>query len=270
MRHVLDAPPRRVLLPSYPPPGPTPKHPVRWRRGTKLPGFLKRDPPVPITREQYEEWSTPVWLWYEGRDGLFLTSSSFLMVEGGYWSEGVGWQENGALYLCRGTHAWIQLAGPSALSLCPRSELNTLCRQEGQGVWQVDGTLWTGLTSRPDCYVAQRGLPWTHGLGAVVSIYGGDRRKRMGAKKRMKEYAAQYELAHRNPLRARQTFLDQLELAEGQPCKYKPHEDGWWNVGMRQIFVREAAPISGQIELLPIENWQLFDVDPQTGAWIPR
>lgn len=264
--------PAGVCAPDYEPFGrPRPKT-LKWGSGRKVPAWLRSgDRPEFTTPEQYVAWTRPVWLWAEGRDGLFLLSSSFLILDMGYWANtvrGQVWSDSGLLYLYLATHTHLQVRGAQALSLTPRAELGTLA-DVNEPEWVVDGTKFTGVTSRPDCYVASRALPWQSGLGSVAVLAGSDARGRGQAIAALKGAGLEYFHAHKSPVAARNTFRADLWVSENKPCDFVVRDSGWWNVGMTEIFNREAPPVFGQMELLPCENWQEFDVDAKTGAWAP-
>jgi hypothetical protein len=81
--------------------------------------------------------------------------------------------------------------------------------------------------------------------------------------------AAGYYHRHQSALAARQSFREDLFISETKPCEFVVREPGWWNVSMGEIFRQEAPAMFGQMELLPMENWQEFDVDERTGTWRP-
>ena len=259
-----------MTAPDYPPfGGPRPRKP-RWSGTRKLPLWLRSgDRPEFTSPDQYVSWTRPLWLWVEGRDGLFLLSASFLIVDMGYWAEtprGQVWHERGLLYLYLATHTYLQAYGPQALSLSPRIELPTLTHVH-EREWLVDGTRFTGLTSRPDCYVAPRGLPWQSGLGSIAVMAGPSRKTRQAAIRSLESAAERYYHAHETPELARSTFRADLVVSETKPCEFVVREPGWWNVGMTEIFDREAQPLVGQMQLVSVENWQEFEVDDRSGEW---
>lgn len=270
---MSDFPPRPkgYCFPGYEPFGrPRPKK-ARWRGRQKLPTWLLAGNRPEFTGpDQYVSWSEPLWIWTEGRDGLFLLSSSFLIVDMGYWGEtpqGQVWHERGLLYLYLATHAYLQVYGPQALSLTPRAELSTIDHVL-EREWVVDGVQFAGVHLEPDCYVAPRGLPWQGGRGAVA-VLARDSGERRRAIKALEGAADRYYKAHESVLAARETLRQDLWTAEMKPCEFVVREEGWWNVGMGEIFTREASPAYGQMELVPLENWQEFNVDGKSGEWEP-
>lgn len=266
---MVDLPPKPEgsPLPRYDPFASRPPK-LSWRRGKKLPDWLSNGPEL-TEAEQYVSWSDPVWLWYEGRDGLFLLSSSFLVVDQGYWDR--VWHERGGLYLYLATHCYVQLHGPSALSLAPRGEIDALVQVDDAANWRgAHGTIFSGLHERPDCYVAPRALPWRSGVGSILVVYGDSKGERPRALKRLHKLAGDVYKEHRSVLAARQTFRRHLWVAEHRPCEVVRREFGWWNTSMQATFHAEAPAAFGQVELAPLEPWQLFDVDRSTGAWRKR
>lgn len=267
----LPPKPRGAKFPSH---GPFERGAKRlpWRRRgrRKLPGWLTQGGrPEFAGPAQYEAWTEPSWLWYEGRDGLYLVSASFLVVDAGWW-DGPLWRDRGMLYLYLVTHAWMQIYGPQALSLTPRSELHTLGDVWARE-WHVEhGGRFTGVSSRPDCYVANRALPWQSGLGSVAVATDGSKRGVREALRALEEFVQGYVAKHATVTRARQTAMDLLWESENKPCEFRVNkETGWWCHDMGEVFQREAPPATGQMELAPVEPWEVFDVDPKTGAWRP-
>lgn len=268
------------VAPSYDPLEGTPPKVLRWRGGPyKIKGVpewvdyerLHRPGSTPEMRELRRwSWSDPVWIWCEGRDGRFLLSSSFVILDLGYWSGGT-WEPHGSLHLYLATHGYMQVAGPEALSLTPPHKQDSLARVLPPSWTGTAMVKYAGVSERPVCYEAPLGLPWESLMGtANVEVLPGDRRKAEEKRTQIERVAQRFFRAHESPAAARATFEKLLQAAEDGPCEAaNGKKSGWWNENMVETFRREVAPITGQVGLFDLENWQLFTVDKVTGEWIP-